>query len=101
MRRVIFAALVFFMLPACEAGNGWAPSPGAPLIVGDLVTAAVPAPDGCEAVQVSPVTWQGKPVFDVTALPTETTVTLKPSGLVMTGDRTVDRSCVTPYTLQK
>jgi hypothetical protein len=99
MRKTILAAVaaIAFMLPACGEGT-WSPTPGTPLKIGLNVTAANPLPAGCDSVARSPVTLEGLPIFDVMALPTPETVTVRPSGLVTSGnDVTVDRTCVVGY----
>lgn len=92
--KLAAAAALLFMLPACSGHDGWAPTPGAPLHVGDTVTTATPPAADCPAK--SATTLDGKPVWKVTALPTDTTVTINFG--VLPGDaQTVDRTCVTPY----
>jgi len=98
MKRLLALALAV-ALAGCAADerDGWVPTPGAPLAIGDTVTAAVPPVAGCP--QQSITSLDGKPTWKVTDLPTPTTATINPG--VLPGDAlTVERVCLVPYRLK-
>jgi hypothetical protein len=104
MKKTMLAAVaaVALMLPACDGGGEWVPTPGAEIKVGAQVTAAVPAPAGvdCSEAQVSITSLDDRPIFEVLDLPSPTTVTIRADRIFLDTPKTVDRRCVVAYALQ-
>lgn len=103
MKRLILAALAAatLALPACDYGE-WEPTPGAKLTLGASVTAANPLPADvdCQSIDHGTTTWKDMPIYKVVDFPSDTSVTVQSKGVLL-DVRTVDRSCVTPFTLQR